>query len=978
MSDSVGKISLDLEVNSDLQGQISKVSSNIANGLKNNLQNMSKGLFNGVENKIKGSTDKIEKTLSSSMNRVSDKIKNTFKSIKDIRIPAPKIEPSKSNVNIPKAADIKSDAKTRGPPSVDLSKLTAEISNTEKTLDNINARIEQQQEKLALLKDSYNNTFNTSRKNKVQEQMLKTEATINKLIDQSDKLGFKLSDLDSKLAAAKSMQGKFSESTGNATNKIRNLTDTSSKSNGILSRLGNSFRGIGGAGKTANNGFVSANSGLSMFMGTMLKWGIIFPMIQRGIASLGSFLASAFMSNEEFANSLNLIKSNLYTAFAPIYQAVLPALNALMSALATATAYIASFINNLFGSTYSAGFSAAKNLQNSIGAYEMQGKAAKKAATSLTGAGKAAKKAGKDAKNALASFDEINQLNNSKNGSGSGSPGSGVVDPITPMPNMGPIEEATQKWAEKFKRLLEPIWKAWQNEGENTINSLKYALSSIGELSKSIARSFEEVWINGTGQETCELILQILQDVFNIIGDIAVAFNNAWKEDNRGTKIIQNLWSSFNNLLYIIKEVGLAFREVLQKIGASVATHLMKVLESLSGVILHLTSKLREIWDDGGKYCFEQIIEFAGRTINILCDIINNSLAPMANFIIDTLGPVINFILNVIGLIFEKLNQFLEWLDGDGNGILTAVVDTLLSFGAAWLVVKAGIAIFDGLQTVMGLVMSATTLLSGAIAFLTSPLGLVTIAIGAVILIGYELYKHWDELKVKAQQTWDSIKNKFDEFKNWLDSVFATDWSQKFGLFGDILNGFLQNVRNIFGGVKQVFQGLIDFVCGVFTGNWSRAWNGCKEIFRGVFQSLAGIAKAPMNAVISVINAAISGINSISVDIPEGIPGIGGKHFGPHISKIPYLARGGIVDQPTLAMVGEAGKEAVMPLENNTGWISNLAGQIASQLPQGGSVGSKQSLQINIYQDGVLTTTKVIDDINEMTQANGGVCPINI
>ena len=67
-----------------------------------------------------------------------------------------------------------------------------------------------------------------------------------------------------------------------------------------------------------------------------------------------------------------------------------------------------------------------------------------------------------------------------------------------------------------------------------------------------------------------------------------------------------------------------------------------------------------------------------------------------------------------------------------------------------------------------------------------------------------------------------------------------------------------------------------------------------------------------------------------------------------------------------------------MPLENNTGWISNLAGQIASQLPQGGSVGSRQPLQINIYQNGVLTVTKVIDDINDMTRANGGVCPINI
>lgn len=68
-----------------------------------------------------------------------------------------------------------------------------------------------------------------------------------------------------------------------------------------------------------------------------------------------------------------------------------------------------------------------------------------------------------------------------------------------------------------------------------------------------------------------------------------------------------------------------------------------------------------------------------------------------------------------------------------------------------------------------------------------------------------------------------------------------------------------------------------------------------------------------------------------------------------------------------------------MPLENNTGWISNLAGQIASQLPQQGNTeGNKQPAQINIYLDGILSTQKFVDDINEMTRANGGVCPINI
>lgn len=985
MSDSVGKISLDLEVKSDLQGQINKVSTNIAKGLKNSLQGATKGIFNNLENGLKKTTENINKTVGNSMSNLKNNIKNTLSGFSNIKIKAPEIKFGKAKSETTTSNPVQATKISRGPPAdADLEQLSAQISNTEKVLDNVNARIEQQKEKLAQLRETYNSTFNTQRKNKVEEQMLKTEASINRLIGQSDKLGFKLAGLDDKFAALKSVQNVSGGATENLKSKINSLSNVGTKSTGIMNRFSNAFRGLGNSSHSAGNGFRSATGGVRMFAKTMLQWGIIFPVIQQGIMSFASFLGSAFMANEQFANSLNLVRSNLYTAFAPIYNAVLPAINALMSALATATAYIASFINNLFGSTYQAGFSAAQNLQNSIGAYEMQGKAAKKAATSLGSAGKAAKKAGKEAKNALASFDEINQINaNAEPSASEGTPaGSGVETPIVPMANMGPIEAATQEWVDKFKKLmselLQPILAAWANEGQNTINSIKYALSGVWGLIKAIGSSFKEVWLNGTGQYTCELILQILQDIFNIIGDIANALTNAWNKNNIGTQIVQNLWNSFNNLLYIIKGVGDVFREVFEDIGQSVADHFIGVLNSLSGVLKTVTEDLRWVWDNGGSYCFGQLVEFAGRTFNILADIVNNSLAPLVSFIADTLSPVINAVLEVVGWLFDKINNFLAWLDGEGNGILTGVIDTLLAFGTAWEVVKIGIAVFDGLQVVMGLVVNAAGMLSAAIAFLTSPLGLITIAIGAVILIGYELYKHWDELSTKARETWDTIKNKFLEFKDWLDNIFAIDWSQKFGFLGDIINGFMVTIRNIWNSIKQIFQGIIDFIAGVFTGNWSRAWRGVVNIFGGIMSGLGAIMKAPLNAVIGIINSAISAINSIHVDIPDWVPGLGGRSFGTHIGKIPYLAKGGIVDQPTLAMVGEAGKEAVMPLEHNTGWIDNLAGQVASKINGNSTGGSKQPVQINIYQNGVLTTTKVIDDINDMTRANGGICPINM
>ena len=71
-------------------------------------------------------------------------------------------------------------------------------------------------------------------------------------------------------------------------------------------------------------------------------------------------------------------------------------------------------------------------------------------------------------------------------------------------------------------------------------------------------------------------------------------------------------------------------------------------------------------------------------------------------------------------------------------------------------------------------------------------------------------------------------------------------------------------------------------------------------------------------------------MNKISVKIPDFVPGFGGKTFGVNIPKIPYLAKGGIIDSPTLAMVGEAGKEAVVPLENNTEWTDKMGSMVAN------------------------------------------------
>lgn len=183
-------------------------------------------------------------------------------------------------------------------------------------------------------------------------------------------------------------------------------------------------------------------------------------------------------------------------------------------------------------------------------------------------------------------------------------------------------------------------------------------------------------------------------------------------------------------------------------------------------------------------------------------------------------------------------------------------------------------------------------------------------------------------------------------------------------IFANVLGTALQSVANIVSSVMQIFQGLIDFITGVFTGNWSQAWEGVKAIFSGVFSGLGEIFKAPFRVIVSVINTVISGLNKLKV--PDWVPGIGGK--GINIPKIPEFAKG-TNRTPSTFIAGENGPELITNAPGRKVFTAAQTGQIFNNMAGAANVDTANN--VNAGMGGAGTITIHVTNSPSVTVAGG-------
>lgn len=524
------------------------------------------------------------------------------------------------------------------------------------------------------------------------------------------------------------------------------------------------------------------------------------------------------------------------------------------------------------------------------------------------------------------------------------------------------VTGATNQWIEAVMYRLGQTVGAIARIGTNIVEGLigsieKYVKQNKERMKKHIVSMFkissEDLKLTGNLWE----VLGKISDVFKsavakqIGADLIAIFLNPLMSIQeffaKFTKDIKAIF--FQPIIDNAEKLKVTFENIIKPIRTITST--------LAEAFTYVGDKWNEVYDGHIKPLMDSIKTGLRDTFGKFLDVYNTYVAPALQRMADKfqelwnthLKPLVDNISGFIGSIGDALTVF--W-----NNILKPIVD--------WIVQNILPILVPILETIWNTACNVFGLISNAISHIIGVIkGIIDFIVG--IFTG-DWEKAWNAVKGIFSTIWDGIKNMFAGIGNTLKDIFKgviewikaglSSWGNTISeIWNKIWDGIKNAFSNIVNGIKNIasniFNGIKNTISNILTGiknTWNNIWNGLKTTVTNVFNSIWSTIKKVINSilggiermtngVINGINGMIGALNKLKFDVPDWVPLIGGKKFGFNIPNmkqvsIPRLAKGGIAYRPTYAQIAEAGKEAVLPLENNTGWMDTLADKLVEKI----------------------------------------------
>lgn len=473
--------------------------------------------------------------------------------------------------------------------------------------------------------------------------------------------------------------------------------------------------------------------------------------------------------------------------------------------------------------------------------------------------------------------------------------------------------------------------------GQTSFPELAAGMGKVIPLASTLGLEQEQLWgamatLTGVTGSTAEVVTQMkatMQAFLSPSKNMQAALKNMGYESGQALLESKGLQGSLDALKDAVGGNELAFAGLFSSVEAQTA-----VLAMAGNQAENLTSKTAEMYEATGaaNTAFERQTNNLKYDIQMIKNLGANFLTQLGTNILPYVREFAEAALPVVSEALEKIGGYMtgtiipaaktaaKWIS-EHRTLILALAAGIASATVAFKTMKTAataIKAVKELKTVWEDASKGGATLANASKLLTVKFLAISAAIAVAVAIGVLIYKNWDKIKAKAvelgakiSEVWGNIKTGVSEAVANLVSAFQSN----FPLLSAYLSGWWKSVSAAWENVKAIFANIIDFVQNVFAGNWSAAWDNIVAIFGNVFGMIVNLAKAPINGVISAINWVLGKINSISVTIPDWVPGVGGKTLGFNIPTIPALAAGGIATAPTLAQIGEGGEpEAVLPL----------------------------------------------------------------